>query len=196
SPDGKQVFVSTADALEQWDLLSMKRLRQFPHLAVPKRYWTRIVVAANGKRAAMEVGARVAFYDLAQGKALAREAGHWDSVGALAWSPSGKELLTVGGDGQAQWWDLPAAKTHWVVKAPAAKPVRNQIAIANQPPLTRGPVDILACVFADGELLGGSAAIGVGQGGEDCEPSGVGGYLVRCRGVAGPAPGSLRGQGG
>ena len=149
SPDGKQVFVSTADALEQWDVDGVKRLRRLPHPGVPSGHWTGLTVSASGKRVAMEVGERVTIYDLAEDKALHRDVGHSDTVGALAWSPSGKQLLTVGRDGRALWWDVPSAKTQRAVKAPPVKPVRNRVVVANQPTPSRGPVDMLAGVFPD-----------------------------------------------
>jgi WD40 repeat protein len=150
SPDGKSTFVSNVGALEQWDTKTGKKLRIIPHFGQIQDYWGRPFLSHDGQRVAMEVGDVVTIYDVAQGKALHHGEGHGDAVGALAWSPSGQELLTVAKDDRALWWDAGAAKKLRDLAPPSEKP---------QPARTdesRRLADVVAWVFPNGQHLAAS----------------------------------------
>jgi WD40 repeat protein len=121
SADGKSTFVSKEDALEQWDTETGKKLRATLHAGLVKNYWGRLFLSPDGKCLAMEVGDVVTIHDVAQGKALHHGWGHGGGVGALAWSPSGKELLSVAEDERAFWWDVGGAKKLRELPAPSKK---------------------------------------------------------------------------
>jgi WD40 repeat protein len=149
SQDGKQVFISTDEALEQWDLATTKRLRSFPH---PGRseWWNHVIVSPDRRHVAMKIGDIVSIYDLAEGKPLHHDGGHGGAVGALAWSPSGKELLTVAADDRARWWDAGRAITLRTDSPPESNPQKRNAAVY------RGDVRMLAYVFPDGKQVAAS----------------------------------------
>jgi WD40 repeat protein len=150
SRDGKQLFISTAESLEQWDLSTAKRLRSFQHPAQPKDYWTRVFVSPDNRHVAMEVGHTVTIYEVTEGKPLHHDNGHGGALGALAWSPSGKELLSVADDGRALWWDADRAK---MVRAFTSRVVNRS---RQNPSPDRGAVAMLAGVFPDGKQVAAS----------------------------------------
>jgi WD40 repeat protein len=145
SPDGKQIFVATHDALEQWDTATLKKQRSLPHPASPD-YGTTMAISRNGQRLALEAGELVIIHAVAAGKTWTGPTGHNRGVGALAWSPSGKQLLTLDSN-QAFWWDAATAKQQCAIDRRVIDPPQER---ESRPGSHRG---LLAGVFADGHRL-------------------------------------------
>jgi WD40 repeat protein len=148
SPDGKHVFVAKSDALEQWDLATVKQVRSFPQPGLPN-WRPRLPISHDGRRLALEVGQMVVIHDVAAGKSFHGAASHCRTVGALAWAPSGKHLLSVDAD-TALWWDTAAATRQRIIeRRTTPAPPDNEARHRSR----RGP---LAGVFADGQRLAAS----------------------------------------
>ncbi|MCL6504582.1 MAG: hypothetical protein K6T86_18030, partial [Pirellulales bacterium] len=64
-----------------------------------------VALNAQGTRLAVAEGAEVGLYDTAEGRALARCAGHDGPVWGLAFQPGGERLASAGRDGQLRLWD-------------------------------------------------------------------------------------------
>jgi WD40 repeat protein len=70
------------------------------------RLWT-VAWSPDGQYMAVgSTGSEIFLWDIAQGKPLARLAGHTDISDQLAWSPDGSRGASVARDGTLMIWDL------------------------------------------------------------------------------------------
>jgi WD40 repeat protein len=150
SPDGKYTFGCAKEALEQWDNQTGKKLWSTPRATQRGGESLWLSLSPDRQRLLLKVGDLITIHDAVEGKALHKVHGHGQPVGALAWSPSGKELLTVAKDGRALAWATGPAK---VVRE--LRPPDDRDTTPRKNTLLRLADDV-AGVFADGQHLAAS----------------------------------------
>jgi WD40 repeat protein len=154
SADGKSLYIAGQGVIQEWDLATGKPARVFssPVLAGPGP--VQVARTPDGRHL-IGVGRWAwAAWDLTTGQPLYTPAGHVGPVGAVAFSPDSKRLLSAGSDGVPCLWDVAAAKLlHRLTTASAATRTEEDARVAE---LTLRQ----AAFSADGKM---AASTGPGQ---------------------------------
>jgi HEAT repeat protein len=123
SPDGKRALSAGSDLTARlWDLQTGNEIRQGPEhkdivWAVAFSPDGRQAVSAGGMQSIPGVGfvagARdhdIRLWNVETGRELKRFKGHPEAVGALAFSPDGRRLLSAGNDGTIRLWQVESGR--------------------------------------------------------------------------------------
>jgi WD40 repeat protein len=114
SPDGKRAAslgVITDQTLRVWDVATAREVHRIDMAQAPWVYnWgtATVTFSPDGKllAAANSQAPFVRVWEAASGKNVLTLRGHVDAVGALAFTPDGKRLLSGGEDGTIRVWNL------------------------------------------------------------------------------------------
>jgi len=99
SPDGKQILTASSDRTARlWDVASGKEIRQFGHSDVLRT----AALSPDGK-SVLTGGLGVWLWDTENGKEIRPFKGEFHIVASVAFSPSGKQLVTASVDGTRLW---------------------------------------------------------------------------------------------
>jgi WD40 repeat protein len=101
APDGKHLYVVTANGIQQWDVPNKKLLRTL----VPGYGDSRIALSPSGDKLYFVADTAVIIWDTSTGKELRPAGGHLATIWSVAFAPDGKKLLTSSADGTVRLWD-------------------------------------------------------------------------------------------
>jgi WD40 repeat protein len=132
SANGKfAVGVSLESQFSVFETVGNKQLVQFGSKGFRSIDWRALAISNDGKLLAdgsLDLGAlmadsRIRIWDIDQHKIVHELTGHRRRVGALEFTPSGRELISAGDDGRIHFWNPAAGKsiTEWT--APNDEPI-------------------------------------------------------------------------
>lgn len=114
TPNAQALLVIEENAIREYDVVTNKELRRFPHQHVH-----RLAISPDGRIIASNSGSEIYLWDLITGKQLRALAGHEVGVeGGLAFSPDGKTLASSGNKrtdnerviAEVRLWDVATGK--------------------------------------------------------------------------------------
>jgi WD40 repeat protein len=122
--DGRMLYAACAGKIQEWDIASGKPGRAFRSGLLSANGRLRVTLAPGGKHLVGLARTTWAAWDLATGKELSAPTGHSGPLGAVAFSPDGKKLVSAGADYTTRLWDVATGKETHRLQAPldVAKP--------------------------------------------------------------------------
>jgi RNA polymerase sigma factor (sigma-70 family) len=104
SLDGKVLAMGVTNAITLWDMKKYAEIRHIEHIGV-----SQFTFSADGKKLASSGLGAIRLWDVGTGKAL-HEQGHGGEVGAVAVSPDGKVIASLGVADALRLWDAATGK--------------------------------------------------------------------------------------
>jgi WD40 repeat protein len=131
SADGRLLAVVSNGRVRLWDVATGKqqRLLRHPALGVATRFSPSAVpifLSADGKRLAAVTRHSLVLWDTGTGRRLNLTRGHEALVGAVAFEPGGKRLVSAAEDRTLRVWDVPSGKEDRRF-VPSAEPKENDV---------------------------------------------------------------------
>jgi WD40 repeat protein len=105
SPDGKRLCMVARGEVSLWEIATGEEAGRFPHPFPRAEEGTAIAFAPDGRSLAVSGDRAVAVLDLATGRQRPTPAGHARPVSALAFSPTGAQVLSAAGGPSLRLWD-------------------------------------------------------------------------------------------